>query len=460
MMQEFAPDLSIPRSFAAGANGLLARLPPHIVEALRPRTTLVSLDRGDLLCRSGEALASAYFPCSGMISATLDAARSAADACVIGREGFVAPAAILDVRCPYTMTAQTPGRAMAIDAAFLRSVIRSDREAEDVFHRFHHVLALQAACGAVAHATERLEARLSRWLLMCADRVGPLLPVVHSDMSRALAVRRAGVTLAIHMLESEGAVRARRARVEVLDRAKLRDRAGPTYGIAEEEYARLIGDESGAGVAPIRERTQAREPVAAGTFRWIGCYVGQALHQGVAGPFQTRRGDMPDTPLKELLVHGLKDMYFAENAIVKALPKMIDAAENPDLKNALSKHRDETSGHVERLEEAFRAIDVKSQSTPCEAMKGILKEGDEVLEKFGKSAASDAAIIFACQAVEHYEITRYGSLREWAENLGLRDVASILKETLDEEYAADDKLTALAKQKANPSSESQQAHAR
>ena len=169
---------------------------------------------------------------------------------------------------------------------------------------------------------------------------------------------------------------------------------------------------------------------------------------------------MPDIPLKDLLVHALKDMYYAENAIIKALPKMIEAAESPDLKKALSKHRDETTGHVERLEEAFRAIDVKSQSTPCEAMKGILKEGDEVVEKFGKSPAADAAIIFACQAVEHYEITRYGTLREWAEDLGLEDVASIMKETLDEEYAADDKLTALAKSEANPSGEGRHARAR
>jgi ferritin-like metal-binding protein YciE len=170
---------------------------------------------------------------------------------------------------------------------------------------------------------------------------------------------------------------------------------------------------------------------------------------------------MSDTPLKTLFIHGLKDMYFAETAIIKALPEMIDAAANPELKKALSKHRDETNGHVERLEEAFRAIDVKSQSTPCEAMKGILREGDEVIEKFGKSSASDAAIIFACQAVEHYEITRYGSLREWAETLGLTDVASILKETLAEEYAADDKLTAIAKQQVNAAKtgRSREAHA-
>jgi ferritin-like metal-binding protein YciE/CRP-like cAMP-binding protein len=463
MMQE-TQDLShgdsLTSSFIAGSNGLVGRLPDNVLETLRPRMTLVSLARGELICRSGEGLESVYFPCSGMISATLDATRSAAEAYVIGREGFAAPPAMHALRCPYTFTVQMACCALVIDAEFLRMVVRRDRMTEDIFHRFQHVLLLQAASSAVAHATERLEARLARWLLMCADRVGPRLPVVHSDISRALAVRRAGVTLAIHMLESEGAVRARRARIEVLDRNKLRRRAGPTYGIAEDEYARLIGRENGGEPSWAHDRIEAQEPVSPGTFRWIDCYAGQALPQGVAGPFETRRGDMPDTPLKDLLVHGLKDMYFAENAIIKALPKMIDAAESPDLKEALSHHRDETNGHVERLEEAFRAIDVKSQSTPCEAMKGILKEGDEVVEKFGKSPAADAAIIFACQAVEHYEITRYGSLREWAENLGFDDVASILKETLDEEYAADDKLTALARREANPEGGGREARAR
>ncbi len=448
MMQELSQGEPLTSSFIAGANGLVAQLPDGVVEALRPRMALVSLARGDLLCRAGEGLQAVYFPCSGMISATLDQTRSAAEAYVIGREGFAAPPAVLAVRCPYTLTVQMACCALVVEAEFLRNVIRGERRAEDVFLRFQHILGLQAASSAVAHATERLELRLARWLLMCADRVGPRLPVVHSDISRALAVRRAGVTLAIHMLESEGAVRARRARIEVLDRNKLRRRAGPTYGIAEEEYARLIGREDGGEAGWTPPRTEAPGAIAAGTFPWTVCFPGQTPAQ--AGPFQTRRGEMPDTPLKDLLVYGLKDMYFAENAIIKALPKMIEAAGSADLKQALTQHRDQTNGHVERLEEAFRAIDVKTQSTPCEAMKGILREGDEVVEKFGKSPAADAAIIFACQAVEHYEITRYGSMREWAEDLGLDDVASILKQTLDEEYAADDTLTALAKREANP----------
>lgn len=264
MMQDVATAGSLTLDSGANANALLARLSPGVIEALRPRVALVSLAAGDLLCRSGDGLDTAYFPCSGVISATLSSARSSADACVIGREGYVAPTAILDVPCPYTLTTQTPSVAVAIDAAVLRTVIRADPAGEEMFHRFQHVLALQAACAAVAHATERLDARLSRWLLMCADRIGPLLPVIHADISRALAVRRAGVTLAIHMLESAGAVRARRAHIEVLDRAELLRRAGPTYGVAEEEYARLIGRDDSDTDASVRERT---EPPAAGTFR-------------------------------------------------------------------------------------------------------------------------------------------------------------------------------------------------
>ena len=447
MMQDLSQGEPLTSSFIAGANGLVAHLPGTVVQALRPRMALVSLARGDLLCRSGEGPQSAYFPCSGLISATLDQTRSAAEAYVIGREGFAAPLATLAVHSPYTLTVQMACSALVVEAEFLRNVIRGERKAEDVFLRFQHVLELQTASSAVAHATERLEARLARWLLMCADRVGPRLPVVHSDISRALAVRRAGVTLAIHILESEGAVRARRARIEVLDRNKLRRRAGPTYGVAENEYARLIGREEGGEAGWPPDRTQAPGAATAGTFPWTARYTVRTPPDG--GAFQTRSGDMPDAPLKDLLVHGLKDMYFAENAIIKALPKMIDAAGSPDLKQALTQHREQTNGHVERLEEAFRAIDVKTQSTPCEAMNGILREGDEVVEKFGKSPAADAAIIFACQAVEHYEISRYGSMREWAEDLGLDDVASILKQTLDEEYAADDKLTAIAKHEAN-----------
>ncbi len=148
--------------------------------------------------------------------------------------------------------------------------------------------------------------------------------------------------------------------------------------------------------------------------------------------------------LKDLFVHALKDIYYAENAIIKALPKVISKAKHDQLKEALTNHLEETKGHVQRLEDVFGELNMKPVSVKCEAIEGILKEGDEVLSEFGASPAGDAGIIFACQAVEHYEINRYGTMHEWAKELKLGSVAKILQKTLDEEYKADEKLTKLA----------------
>jgi len=148
--------------------------------------------------------------------------------------------------------------------------------------------------------------------------------------------------------------------------------------------------------------------------------------------------------LQDLFVHALKDIYYAEKAIAKALPKIIEKAKHSELKDALAAHLDETKGHVERLERVFSDLELKPAAVKCEAIEGILKEGEEVLELFGDSPAGDAGVIFGCQAVEHYEINRYGTLLAWASELKLGQVAKILKSTLDEEYNADDKLTRLA----------------
>lgn len=153
--------------------------------------------------------------------------------------------------------------------------------------------------------------------------------------------------------------------------------------------------------------------------------------------------------LSDLLVHALKDIYYAESAIHKALPKMIDGSENKELKTALTEHRKETEGQIKRLEQIFEIMEIKPQAEPCEAIKGILKEGEEILEKFGETAAGDAGVIFSCQAVEHYEINRYGSMREWAHDLGLDDVEDLLDATLEEEKAADEKLSMLAEEGVN-----------
>ena len=148
--------------------------------------------------------------------------------------------------------------------------------------------------------------------------------------------------------------------------------------------------------------------------------------------------------LQDLFVHSLKDIYYAEKAITKALPKIIEKAKHEELKSALGAHLEETRGHVQRLERVFAELDLKPAAVKCEAIEGILKEGDEVLEEFGDSPAGDAGIIFGCQAVEHYEINRYGTLIAWATELKLNSVAKILKQTLEEEYNADDKLSTLA----------------
>jgi ferritin-like metal-binding protein YciE len=148
--------------------------------------------------------------------------------------------------------------------------------------------------------------------------------------------------------------------------------------------------------------------------------------------------------LDDLFVHTLQDIYYAEKQIVKALPDMIEKATHPDLKAGLSEHLDETRNHVTRLEEVFRLHGQKPKQVDCPAIDGILKEADDVVGDVADKDVVDAAIIACAQAVEHYEITRYGTLIAWAEQLGRDDCAEILAETLDEEKAADLKLTDLA----------------
>ena len=148
-------------------------------------------------------------------------------------------------------------------------------------------------------------------------------------------------------------------------------------------------------------------------------------------------------------MHTLKDVYFAENAILKALPKMAKAAKARELRTAFETHLKQTEGQVARLEQAFKSLGVKAEAVPCEAIKGILKEGDEVAEEFAGGSALDAGLIAAAQAVEHYEIARYGALQAWATELGLKEPARLFGETLDEEEKTDRTLTDLANTKVN-----------
>ena len=150
--------------------------------------------------------------------------------------------------------------------------------------------------------------------------------------------------------------------------------------------------------------------------------------------------------MEELLIDELKDLYSAEKQIVRSLPKLAKAVTSPDLKQALLDHLEETRGQVSRLEQIGQLVGKRMTGKSCVGMKGVLEEGSEVLEDTDKGPVRDAALISAAQRVEHYEMAGYGSAREFAKMLGMKDVAQLLDETLAEETAADKKLSAIAKQ--------------
>jgi ferritin-like metal-binding protein YciE len=153
--------------------------------------------------------------------------------------------------------------------------------------------------------------------------------------------------------------------------------------------------------------------------------------------------------LNDLFLHTLKDVFYAEKQILKALPKMAKAAESEELKRAFETHREETEGQIERLEEVFKILGKQARGVQCEAINGIIEEGKEVMEDFAESVALDAGILAAAQAVEHYEITRYGSLKSWAEELGMADAAKLIDQNLQEEKKTDKLLTELAEARVN-----------
>ncbi len=153
--------------------------------------------------------------------------------------------------------------------------------------------------------------------------------------------------------------------------------------------------------------------------------------------------------LQDLFLDQLADMYDAEHRILKALPKMIKAATCSKVQAALQDHLKETEGQVVKLERAFESVGKKAESQKCKATVGILDEGDEMASDFKGSPAINAAVIAACQKVEHYEIATYGCLREWAQLLGFDEAASLIEEILEEEKAADDTLTDLAREGKN-----------
>lgn len=148
--------------------------------------------------------------------------------------------------------------------------------------------------------------------------------------------------------------------------------------------------------------------------------------------------------MDDLFVHQLQDVYYAEKQIFKSLPKMIEKATDAGLKQGLQMHRSETETHIARLEQVFKQHGVEAKAVTCPAIDGILKEADEVAGEVEDKTVLDAAIIAAAQAVEHYEIARYGTLVAWAKQLGRNDCAALLQQNLDQEFAADAKLTKFA----------------
>lgn len=148
--------------------------------------------------------------------------------------------------------------------------------------------------------------------------------------------------------------------------------------------------------------------------------------------------------MDDLFLHQLQDIYYAEQQLVKALPKMAEKATDPKLKQGFLSHLEETKNHVKRVEEVFKMHGAEKKAVTCPAIDGIIKEADETSGDVEDKKVLDAALINAAQAAEHYEITRYGSLVAWAKQLGRADCAAVLQKNLDEEHAADKKLTTLA----------------
>ena len=161
--------------------------------------------------------------------------------------------------------------------------------------------------------------------------------------------------------------------------------------------------------------------------------------------------------MNDLFLHTLKDIYYAEKQILKALPKMAKQAKTQELKQAFEKHREETEGQVERLEKVFELCEAPPRSVRCEAMDGIIAEAKEVMDEIEDERVREAGMLAAAQTVEHYEISRYGTLISWARQLGMSEAQKLLQQTLDEEKKTDQVLTKLAEQSVNKQAET---HAR
>jgi ferritin-like metal-binding protein YciE len=161
-------------------------------------------------------------------------------------------------------------------------------------------------------------------------------------------------------------------------------------------------------------------------------------------PIPSTEMQMSEKDLNALFLDTLKDIYYAEKQIYKALPKMAKVAQSDQLRGAFEKHHDETEGHIERLEEVFELLGKPARGKKCDAIEGILDEGKQVMDEYKDAPALDAGLLAAAQAVEHYEISRYGTLKTWADGLGLTDAVKLLDQTLEEEKKTDETLSKIA----------------
>jgi ferritin-like metal-binding protein YciE len=153
--------------------------------------------------------------------------------------------------------------------------------------------------------------------------------------------------------------------------------------------------------------------------------------------------------LEDLFLTTLKDVYYAEKQILRALPKMAKATDSDELRQAFEQHRTETDGQIQRLEQVFEQIGKRASGKTCEAIQGIIAEGQEIMEEYAESDALDAGILASAQAIEHYEISRYGTLKSWAQQLGMTEAVTLIEETLAEEKKTDQLLTQIAESNAN-----------
>lgn len=171
----------------------------------------------------------------------------------------------------------------------------------------------------------------------------------------------------------------------------------------------------------------------------------------------TKKSGSERKSLEDLFLDQLKDIYYAEKKIVKALPKMAKGAQSDELSAAFDKHLSETEGQIERLEKVFEILGKPARGKTCPAIDGILEEGSEILEEYKGAPALDAGLVASAQAVEHYEIARYGTMVVWAQELGMDDAAALLKATLAEEEATDEALTQLGESGVNAQAAQKQA---